>query len=69
MGVRSTIVGHPFMPICRSQMEMRIEGDWQKVREDMRGFHWMSCYGDYMREVGYVLAKKGITWDPATGRA
>jgi hypothetical protein len=29
----------------------------------MQGFHWMSCYGDYMREVGYALKKVGIEWD------
>lgn len=62
LGVRSTIVGHPFMPICRSQMEMELEGDWVALREQMRGFHWMSCYGDYLREVGYVLSKKSPEW-------
>jgi hypothetical protein len=29
----------------------------------MPGFHWMTCYGDYTREVGYALKKVNIEWD------
>jgi len=28
----------------------------------MPGFHWMTCYGDYLKETGYALAKLGIQW-------
>jgi hypothetical protein len=28
----------------------------------MRGFHRMTAYGDYTREVGYAAAKLRIRW-------
>ena len=29
----------------------------------MRGFHWMTCYGDYLREVSYACSKTGIEFE------
>lgn len=66
VGFRGTIIDHPFYDICRDQIDIAMEGDWKKVLEDMRGFHWMTCYGDYLREVGYALKKLGIGWENAT---
>jgi hypothetical protein len=63
LGFRAKILDHPFYDICRSQIDIKIEGDWRKLLEDMRGFHWMICYGDYLREVGYALKKVGIQWE------
>jgi len=60
IGFRAKIIDHPFYDICRSQIDIEIEGDWRKVLEDMQGFHWMICYDDYLREVGYALKKVGI---------
>jgi L-fucose isomerase-like protein len=65
-GFRGKIIDHPFYDICRCQIDVAMEGDWKKVLEDMRGFHWMICYGDYLREVGYALKKLGIGWENAT---
>jgi len=62
VGVRGVINKAPFYEICRAQFDMDVDGDWKKLLEDMRGFHWMTCYGDYLREVGYVLKKVGIKW-------
>lgn len=70
LGVRSKVAGHPFFDICRSQFEMDIEGDWEGLIEDMQGFHWMTCYGDYLREVGYLLGKiDRINWHNISGTA
>ena len=66
IGFRAKIIDHPFYDICRSQIDIEIEGDWRKVLEDMQGFHWMICYGDYLREVGYALKKVGIQWQNIT---
>jgi len=63
VGCRGKIVDHPFYDICRSQIDLQIDGDWRKLLEDMQGFHWMTCYGDYLREVGYALKKVGIEWE------
>jgi hypothetical protein len=29
----------------------------------MAGFHWMTCFGDYRKEIGYALRRVGIQWD------
>ena len=52
----------PSFPICRSQVDIEVEGDWRELLKEMRGFHWMMAYGDYLREIGYALSKIGIKW-------
>ena len=61
-GFVGEVAGNPFMPICRSQVDVAIQGDTQKLVEEMRGFHWMLSYGEYLREVEYALKKNGIEW-------
>ena len=63
VGFKGEITDHPFYDICRSQFDCTIEGDWKKLQEDMRGFHWMTCYGDYLNEIGYAINKMGIEWE------
>ena len=62
IGFRGKIAENPFLDICRSQVDVSIEGDCQKLAEDMRGFHWMLAYGDHLKETGYALQKLGIGW-------
>ncbi|MFQ1020926.1 hypothetical protein [Tardisphaera saccharovorans] len=47
-------------PACHSQMGIKIQGDWMKLLRDMRGFHWIITYGDYLDELTYALKKVGI---------
>jgi hypothetical protein len=56
------IEASPFHAICRSQIDVAIDGDWEKLLTDMRGFHWMMTYGDCRREVGYAIKHLGIGW-------
>lgn len=63
VGLSAEIVDHPFFPICRSQIDVRFECDSNLVADRMPGFHWMTGYGDYTKEVGYALGKTKITWD------
>jgi hypothetical protein len=60
VGFEGEIVDNPFLPICRSQVDVKINGDCQKVLKEMRGFHWMTSYGSYVAEAGYALKKVGI---------
>ncbi len=60
VGFEGTIVGNPFLDICRSQIEVRIHGDSNALLEEMKGFHWMTSYGNYLRETGYALKKVGV---------
>lgn len=66
VGLLGEIIDAPFMDICRSQIDIRYECDDLTLAERMPGFHWMSCYGDYMKELGYALKKVGIKWENLT---
>jgi len=37
-----------------------------RTNEKMPGFHWITGYGDYIRETGYVLKKTGIKFENLT---
>ncbi len=62
VGFTGQITDHPSFDICRSQLDCTIEGDWKKLLEEMRGFHWITGYGNYLNEIGYALAKAGVQW-------
>ncbi len=63
-GFRGTILDVPSRPACRSQMDIRVDGNWRKLVNDHVGFHVQVCYGDYLREVGYALKKmKRPAWE------
>ena len=69
MGLLGNIVDAPFLPICRDQIDVAYDVPDQLVAERMPGFHWMTSYGDYMKELGYALRRVGITWDNLNGTA
>ena len=46
VGLSGEIVDSPFLPICRSQIDVRFTCDSLKLAERMPGFHWMTIYGD-----------------------
>ena len=60
VGFAATIVGNPFLDICRSQVDVRIHGDANALMEEMKGFHWMMSYGDHLKECAYALRKSGV---------
>ena len=62
VGFKGTIADSPFYDICRSQYDIEIQGDWKKLLQDMRGFHWMMACGDYTQELEYACRKIGINW-------
>ncbi len=63
LGLSAEIIDHPLLPICRSQIDVRFKAPAETVAERMPGFHWMTVYGDYLREVGYALKRIPIQWD------
>ena len=63
LGLGAEIVEAPFLPICRSQVDVRFTVDNLTLARRMPGFHWMTGYGDYLREVGYAIKRVGIEWD------
>lgn len=62
VGFTGEVAGNPFLPICRSQIEVGYKCGDERMAEEMRGFHWMTAYGDWGREVGYALRKAGVEW-------
>jgi hypothetical protein len=67
-GFRGKIRASPSYDMCRSQMDVAIDGNWRKLLTDMQGFHTITCYGDYLREVGYALKKVGMEWENVSER-
>lgn len=63
VGFHGTIIGNPFLDICRSQIDVRINGDCAALLQEMKGFHWMMSYGNYLGEVGYALKKVGVEFN------
>jgi hypothetical protein len=62
VGFKGTVLDNPFLPICRSQIDCGIEASTERLAAEMRGFHWMTGYGDYRPEMGYALKKAGVEW-------
>ena len=62
LGFEGVIVDNPLLHICRSQIDVEIKGDCDRLLEEMRGFHWMASYGAYLPEIGYALKKAGVEW-------
>jgi hypothetical protein len=60
VGFEAEITANPFMPICRSQIDVAYKGDTEKLLENMGGFHWMTSYGEHVDEARYALSKLGI---------
>jgi len=69
LGFTGRTLETPFMDICRAQVDVTIEGDWERLLEEMVGFHWMMAYGDWRKEVGYALKKAGIAWVDVSAKA
>jgi L-fucose isomerase-like protein len=63
VGLLGEIVDTPFLSICRDQVDIRYKCDSLRLAERMPGFHWMTGYGDYTRELGYALKRVGIQWE------
>lgn len=60
IGVPGKIADNPFMDVCRTQIDVKFDCDSNIMRKQMQGFHWITVYGDYMKETGYSLKKTGI---------
>lgn len=63
VGLAGEIVDAPFLPICRSQIDIRFTCDSLTLAKRMPGFHWMTGYGNYLRETGYALKRVNIEFD------
>ncbi len=60
IGLAGKIIDNPFLDICRSQIDISYNCSSKTVAEKMPGFHWITVYGDYLKEAGYAFKKIGI---------
>ncbi|NWG12684.1 MAG: sugar isomerase [Acidobacteria bacterium] len=63
VGMRGTVEGNPFYDICRSQQDVRIQGDWKRLLDEVRDSHWVMAYGNWLLEAAYAAGRIGIEWD------
>jgi len=66
VGFKGTVESNPFYEICRSQQDVRIQGDWKKLLNEVRDSHWVMVYNDYLKEIGYAAPRIGIKWETLT---
>ncbi|HNT33697.1 MAG TPA: sugar isomerase [bacterium] len=67
VGCSGTILANPFLDICRSQIDVKLDGNCDELVAEMKGFHWMTSYGNYLKEIGYALEKVGVKWNNISG--
>ncbi len=63
VGMKGVVEANPFLPICRSQQDVRIQGDWKKLLNEVRDSHWVMAYGDWLKECGYAAERVGVKWE------
>jgi hypothetical protein len=63
IGIRGVVRDNPDFAICRSQQDVELRGNWQKLLAEARDSHWVMAYGDYLRELGYAAWKLGLRWE------
>ncbi len=62
IGFTGLVRSNPLYEVCRSQQDVEIQGDWEKLRSEVRDSHWMMVYGDHLKELAYATRKIGIDW-------
>jgi hypothetical protein len=62
LGFTGIVKSNPLYEVCRSQQDVQIQGDWEKLRSEVRDSHWMMAYGNHLRELAYAARKIGINW-------
>lgn len=63
VGIRGVVEANPFLPVCRSQQDVRIQGDWKKLLNEARDSHWAMAYGNWLKECGYAAERVGVKWE------
>jgi len=63
VGFKGKIVDVPFRKICRTQFDIQFQFPDKLLANNLVGFHWMTCYGDYRKEIAYATRRVGIQWD------
>jgi len=63
VGMRGIVEDNPSYEICRSQQDVRIQGNWKKLLNEVRDSHWVMVYGDYLQEIEHAARKIGVSME------
>ncbi|MBA7577668.1 hypothetical protein ES708_19521 [subsurface metagenome] len=63
---KGNVKSNPFYEICRSQQDVEIQGNWEKLKNEVRDSHWVMAYGDYLKEGEYAARRIGVKWKTIT---
>jgi L-fucose isomerase-like protein len=63
VGMKGSVEANPFYEICRSQQDVRIHGDWERLLDEVRDSHWVMAYGDFLQEIGHAARRIGVVWE------
>jgi hypothetical protein len=63
LGFKGEVITNPYYEICRSQQDVKILGNWKKLKSEVRDSHWISAYGDYLETCGFAARKLGLKWE------
>lgn len=63
LGMKGVVEANPYMPICVSQQDVKIAGDWRRLLNEVRDSHWAMVYGDWLRDAGWAARRAGVKWE------
>jgi len=61
-GIKARVIKPTRFDACRSQVDVELLGDWERLNAEMTGFHWVMTYGDWGKHLDYVLPRVGIEY-------
>lgn len=62
VGFAGEVEANPDYAICRSQQDVKIRGNWQRLVSEVRDSHWVMAYGQHLDVIGYALRKLNMEW-------
>ncbi len=62
LGFTGLVKSNPSYEFCRSQQDVEIQGDWEKLLNEVRDSHWIMAYGNHLKPLAYAARKIGIQW-------
>lgn len=63
LGFTGVVEANPLLEICRSQQDVRIQGDWKRLLNEVRDSHWVMVYGNHLEQAAYAARKIGIRFE------
>jgi hypothetical protein len=56
------VKNRPWWRIRPSRQDVKIQGDWRKLLNEVRDSPWMMAYDNHLKPLAYAARKLGIQW-------